>query len=63
MRAGVERLTYTAKDLAEAMGLSVITVRQYASRFPNRLPPKLTTPLKVLLWDVEEVKEWIQNHK
>lgn len=57
------KLTFTAVELAQTLGLSVATVYQYATKQPDRLPPKLNTPGRRLLWLSEDVHTWIESHK
>jgi len=57
------KLVLDVKGLAEALSLSVTSVRQLASRHPERLPPRLSLPHKRLLWAVKDVEEWIERHR
>lgn len=57
------KLTLDAKGLAEALSLPVRTVQQYASRYPDRLPPRLNLPSRKLMWAVADVEEWIERHR
>ena len=57
------KLVLDVKGLAEALSISPMTVRQNASRFPERLPPRLNTPSRKLLWAVKDVEEWIEKHR
>ena len=57
------KLVLDVKGLAEALSISPMTVRQNASRFPGRLPPRLNTPSRKLLWAVKDVEEWIEKHR
>lgn len=57
------KLTLDAKGLAEALSLPVRTVQQYASRHPDRIPPRLNLPTKRLMWAVEDVEAWVQKHR
>lgn len=57
------KLVLDVKGLAEALSISVLTVRQNASRHPDRLPPRLKTPSKKLLWSVKDVEQWIDSHR
>ena len=56
------KYTYNLRELAEAIGLAPATVKQYASRYPERLPPRLTTPTRRLLWSIKTVEEWLEAH-
>jgi predicted DNA-binding transcriptional regulator AlpA len=57
------KLTLDAKGLAEALSLPVRTVQQYASRYPERLPPRLNLPSRKLMWAVADVQDWIERHR
>lgn len=57
------KLVLDVKGLAEALSISPLTVRQNASRHPDRLPPRLKTPSRKLLWSVKDVEEWIEEHR
>lgn len=57
------KLVLDTKGLAEALSISPITVQQNASRYPERLPPRLNTPTRKLLWAVKDVEEWIEKHR
>lgn len=57
------KLVLDVKGLAEALSISPMTVRQNASRYPERLPPRLNTPSRKLLWAVKDVEDWIDQHR
>jgi predicted DNA-binding transcriptional regulator AlpA len=57
------KLVLDSKGLAEALSMSPLTVRQSASRNPERLPPRLAVPGRKLLWAVKDVEEWIEKHR
>lgn len=57
------KLVLDVRGLAEALSLSPVTVRQHASRFPDRLPPRLNTPSRKLLWAVADVEAWVEQHR
>lgn len=57
------KLTLDAKGLAEALSLPVRTVQQYASRHPDRLPPRLNLPSRKLMWAVSDVQAWVERHR
>jgi predicted DNA-binding transcriptional regulator AlpA len=57
------KLVLDAKELAEALSLPVTTVQQYASKYPEKLPPRLTTPSRKLLWAVKDVEAWVDQHR
>lgn len=57
------KLTLNAKELAEAIGYEYSTVRQYASKHPELLPPRCKLPVRKLLWEVEAVQEWLRKHR
>lgn len=57
------KLILDARGLAEAISLPVRTVQQYASRYPDKLPPRLNLPNRKLLWAMEDVQQWVQRHR
>lgn len=57
------KLVLDVKGLAEALSISPMTVRQNASRHPDRLPPRLNTPSRKLLWAVKDVEDWIEKYR
>lgn len=57
------KLLLDVKGLAEALSMPVVTVRQYASRHPGKLPPRLKVPSRKLLWSVKDVEDWIEKHR
>lgn len=57
------KLALDAKGLAMALSLPVSTVQQYASRYPDKLPPRLMLPGRKLMWSVKDVEEWIERHR
>jgi predicted DNA-binding transcriptional regulator AlpA len=57
------KLTLDAKGLAEALSLPVRTVQQYASRHPDRLPPRLNLPSRKLMWAVSDVQAWVDQYR
>ena len=57
------KLLLDVKGLAEALSMPVVTVRQYASRHPEKLPPRLKLPSRRLLWSVKDVEDWIEKHR
>jgi predicted DNA-binding transcriptional regulator AlpA len=57
------KLVLNARELAEAIGYEYSTVRQYASKHPELLPPRTKLPTRKLLWEVEVVKEWLRAHR
>lgn len=56
-------LVIDTKGLAELLRLSVGTIHQYASKAPEKLPPRLQLPGRRLQWAVEDVQAWLQAHK
>lgn len=56
------KLTLNARELAKAIGFEYSTVRQYASKHPELLPPRCKLPTRKLLWDVDVVREWVKKH-
>lgn len=57
------KLVLDTKGLAEALSLPVTTVQQYASKYPDKLPPRLNTPTRKLMWSVRDVEAWIDAHR
>lgn len=57
------KLVLNARELAAAIGYEHSTVRQYAARRPDLLPPRCKLPVKKLLWEVEVVQEWLRAHR
>lgn len=57
------KLTFDAKGLAEALSLPVRTVQQYASRHPERLPPRMSVPTRKLMWAVADVEDWVNRRR
>jgi predicted DNA-binding transcriptional regulator AlpA len=57
------KLALDAKELADALGLTVSTVQQYASKSPEKLPPRLNIPGRRLLWAAEDVELWVNAHR
>jgi len=57
------KLVLDAKELAVALSLPVTTVQQYASKYPNKLPPRLRTPSRKLMWSVKDVEAWVDQHR
>lgn len=57
------KLTLNAEELAAAIGYEVSTVRQYASKHPELLPPRCKLPTRKLLWEIEAVQDWLRKHR
>ena len=57
------KLVFDAKELAVALSLPVTTIQQYASKYPEKLPPRLNTPNRRLMWSVKDVEQWIEQHR
>lgn len=57
------KLVLDAKELAVALSLPVTTIQQYASKYPEKLPPRLTTPSRKLMWSVKDVEAWVERHR
>ena len=57
------KLVLDAKELAVALSLPVTTIQQYASKYPEKLPPRLSTPSRKLMWSVKDVEQWIEQHR
>lgn len=57
------KLVLDAKELAVALSLPITTIQQYASKYPNKLPPRLNTPSRKLMWSVKDVEAWVESHR
>lgn len=57
------KLTLDSKGLAEALSIPVATIHQYASKYPEKLPPRLNYPGRRLLWSVKDVEAWVEQHR
>jgi predicted DNA-binding transcriptional regulator AlpA len=57
------KLVLDAKELAVALSLPVTTIQQYASKYPEKLPPRLNTPSRKLMWSVKDVEAWIEQYR
>ena len=57
------KLILNAKELAVTLSLPVTTIQQYASKYPERIPPRLSTPGRKLLWSVKDVEEWVERYR
>jgi len=55
------KLVLNSKELAEALGLSMHTVRQYASKNPELLPPRMNTGMRRAMWSVDDVQRWVKE--
>jgi hypothetical protein len=58
-----DKLLLDARGLAHALSIPVATVRQYSSKHPEKLPPRLNHEGRKLLWAVEDVKAWVQAQR
>lgn len=57
------KLVLDSRGLADALSLPLNTVRQYASKYPDKLPPRMNHPGRKLMWSVEDVEAWVQKHR
>lgn len=57
------KLVLDAKELAVALSLPITTIQQYASKYPEKLPPRLTTPSRKLMWSVKDVEAWVERYR
>ena len=57
------KLMMNAKELAEALGMPLSTVQQYASKRPETLPPRMKLATRKLMWSVKDVEAWIHTHR
>ena len=57
------KLVLDAAGLADALSMPITTIQQYASKFPEKLPPRLSTPTRKLMWSVKDVEAWIESHR
>lgn len=55
------KLTLNVKELAEALGYSESMVRQYASKDPDKLPPRVDNGVRRVIWEVETVRDWLKK--
>lgn len=55
------KLLLDSEGLAEAMSLSLETVRHYCTQNPDKLPPRLMIDNRKPLWSVEDVQRWIRE--
>ena len=55
------KLTMNVKELADALGISENSVKQYASQDPDKLPPRVNNGMRKLIWSVEAVQEWLRE--
>lgn len=56
------KLMMDAEELSAVIKLSVATIYQYASKNPERLPPRLVLPGRQLVWAVKDVERWVDQH-
>lgn len=57
------KLVLDVHGLAEAISMPIGTVHQYASKYPEKLPPRLRVPGRKLRWAVKDVEAWIEAHR
>lgn len=57
------KLVLDSRGLADALSLPLNTVRQYASKYPEKLPPRMNHPGRKLMWSVADVEAWVQKHR
>jgi len=57
------KLVLDARELATALSLPHTTVQQYASKFPDRLPPRMRMPSRKLMWAVADVEAWVESRR
>lgn len=55
------KLVLDVNGLAEALCLAPATVKDYAHKYPEKLPRRLLTPTKKLLWAIKDVEEWVES--
>jgi len=55
------KLLLDYRELAEALALAPETVRQYAHKHPEKLPPRVKTQLSKHLWAVKDVEAWVEQ--
>lgn len=58
-----EKLVLDAVGLSKALSIPLTTVRQYSSRHPEKLPPRLNHPGRKLLWAVQDVRAWVEAQR
>lgn len=55
-----EKMTMTAQELADVLGIDVLTLYDRRSKKPDTIPKPLAIPgQKILLWLSEDVKRWL----
>lgn len=57
------KFTMNVSELATALSLSERTIRLYSLTKPHLLPPKLNLPVKRLVWSIEDVRQWVEDHR
>lgn len=55
------KLMLDTRELAEAIGYSVDTVRAYTTKEPGKLPPRANLPVRKCLWRVSDVEKWLDE--
>ena len=58
-----EKLVLDAVGLSKALSMPLSTVRQYSSRHPEKLPPRLNNSGRKLLWAVQDVRAWVEAQR
>ena len=58
-----EKLVLDAVGLSKALSIPLNTVRQYSSRHPEKLPPRLNYTGRKLLWAVQDVRAWVEAQR
>lgn len=57
------QLILNTKELAKVLHLSVGTIHQYATKAPERLPPRLKLPGRRLQWAAKDVQAWVEARR
>lgn len=61
--AGMDKLLYTAKELAPLLGLAERTIREWGLTGTEGFPgPIIERPTKKL-WDIRDVQEWLDRRR
>jgi predicted DNA-binding transcriptional regulator AlpA len=50
------------KELAALLKLTPGTVKVWSSQQPEKLPPRCAVPYNRLVWSLNDVEAWIEEH-
>ena len=57
------KLIYNALELSQVLAMPLGTMRQYATKKPEALPPRTKLPTRKLLWSVADVEAWVHANR